>query len=412
MPVKRLLGPREKRKSSREHETFMGYFTNRTYNLIYLHAAVQAIAMHGGEAFAFIYLIKSGIAVPVVLVCIGLMFASRIILRQAVLPIVKRVGLRRALALAILLEASAYPILSQATGVGPALVAYLALWAFSSSLYWTTYHTYVALLGDNEHRGAQVSVMEFLGTFMGIVAPLLTAFLLSVTTPLIAFGAIGLIMALGSIPILLGPDFKVADEAMVPKETKHLARLMMMSDGLRAGTFHFTWIIALFITLGSSYVAFGGAMAAAGIVGAAAGLVIGRVIDLGHGLHAARIGFGILAVAALARTLGYSVVWIAVLANAAAAIAWPVYNTGFMSRIYKLSKQSPCPLRFTVVAEGGWDMGTAAGCLAAAAITFAGFSFTLPLALALVAIAFGYAVVAQSYRDEEIRSSSDLSSQT
>lgn len=379
----------------------MGFFKNRTFNLIYVHAALQAAAMHGGEAFAFIYLLKAGIAVPVVLLCIGLMFASRIILRQAVVPLVKRVGLRRALTMAILLEACAYPILAQATEVGPYLVSYLTLWAFSSSIYWTTYHSYVALLGDNEHRGSQVSVMEFLGTFMGIIAPLLTAFLLSVTTPLIAFGTIGLIMAAGAIPILLGPDFRIAEHAAVPPETRRLARLMMISDGLRAGTFHFTWIIALFITLGSSYVAFGGAMAVAGLAGALAGLFMGRAIDLGHGLRAAQIGFAILAAAAIARTFGYSVPWFAVLANAAAAIAWPIYNTGFMSRIYKLSKQSPCPLRFTVIAEGGWDMGTAAGCLASAALIHWGFSFTLPLALSLAGIAVGYAVVFRSYQREQ-----------
>jgi len=378
----------------------MGFFKNRRFNLIYVHTALQAAAMHGGEAFAFIYLLKAGISVSVVLLCIGLMFGSRIVLRQAVVPIVMRLGLRRALALAILLEASAYPILSQATEVGTYLVCYLALWAFSSSIYWTTYHSYVALMGDNEHRGAQVSVMEFLGTFMGIVAPLLTAFLLSATTPLVAFGAIGLIMAAGAIPILLGPDFKIAENAEVPPQTRRLARLMMISDGLRAGSFHFTWIVALFITLGSSYVAFGGAMAIAGLAGAAAGLFIGRAIDLGHAQRAATLGFGILAAAAGARTLGYSVPWFAVLANAAAAIAWPIYNTGFMSRIYKLSKQSPCPLRFTVIAEGGWDIGTATGCLASAALLHWGLSFTLPLALSLVGIAFGYAVVTHSYRQE------------
>ena len=376
----------------------MGFFKNRSFNLIYIHAALQAAAMHGGEAFAFIYLLKAGISVPIVLLCIGLMFASRIILRQAVVPLVKRVGLRRALIMAILLEACAYPILSQATEVGTYLVSYLALWAFSSSIYWTTYHSYVALLGDNEHRGSQVSVMEFLGTFMGIVAPLLTAFLLTVTTPLIAFGTIGLIMAAGAIPILLGPDFRIAEHAEVPAETRRLARLMMISDGLRAGSFHFTWLVALFITLGSSYVAFGGAMAIAGLAGALAGLVIGRAIDLGHAQKAAAMGFAILASAALARTFGYSIPWFAVLANAAAAIAWPIYNTGFMSRIYKLSKQSPCPLRFTVIAEGGWDMGTAAGCLASAALIHLGFSFTLPLALSLVGIGVGYAVVSRSFR--------------
>ncbi|NMD08773.1 MAG: hypothetical protein GYA66_12450 [Phyllobacteriaceae bacterium] len=43
-------------------------------------------------------------------------------------------------------------------------------------------------------------------------------------------------------------------------------------------------------------------------------------------------------------------------------------------------------------------MGTAAGCLASAALIHLGFSFTLPLALSLVGIGVGYAVVSRSFR--------------
>jgi MFS transporter, DHA1 family, inner membrane transport protein len=376
----------------------MAFFTNKSFNLIYIHAALQAFAMHGGEAFAFIYLLQAGIPAAQVLICIGLMFASRIFLRQAVVPLVKHFGLRPTLVGAILLEACAYPVLSQVTNMGPYLVAYLTLWAFSSSIYWTTYHAYVALLGDNAHRGAQVSIIELLGTFMGIVAPLVTGLLLTFTTPLVAFGLVAIVMCCGAIPIYLGPSFTIADEAAVPLETRRLARFLLFSDGLRSGTFHFTWVIALFITLGSSYIAYGGAMAVAGIAGALAGLVIGKSIDLGKGLRAAQIGFSVLALAAAARTLGYDVPWLAVAANTGAAIAWPIYNTSFMSRVYSLSKQSPCPLRFTVISEGGWDMGTATGCLFAALLLALGYSFFWPLALSLVAIGMGYIAIARSFK--------------
>jgi MFS transporter, DHA1 family, inner membrane transport protein len=377
----------------------MGFFTNKSFNLVYMHAALQAFAMHGGEAFAFIFLLKAGIPVAQVMLCIGLMFGSRIFLRQAVVPLVKRFGLRLTLVGSIVMEACAYPILSQVTEMGPYLIAYLGLWAMSSSVYWTTYHSYVALLGDNEHRGAQVSIMEFLGTFMGIIAPIVTGLLLTVTTPLIAFGLIAIVMCCGAIPIYFGPSFKIAEEAVVPAETQRLARLLLFSDGLRSGALHFTWITALFITLGSSYVAYGGAMAFAGLVGALAGLFIGKTIDLGNGLRAAKIGFSVLALAAVGRTLGYDVPWLAVLANAAAAIAWPIYNTGFMSRVYSLSKQSPCPLRFTVVSEGGWDLGTATSCTFAALLLHNGFSFFWPISLSLVGIGLGYLVISRTFAE-------------
>lgn len=373
------------------------YFANRSFNLVYVHAALQAFATYGGEAFAFVYLLKAGIPAPVVLLSIAAMYGSRMLFRRLVLPLVRRVGLRRALIVAILAEASTYPVLSQVTEAGWLLYAYLALWAFSSSLYWTTYHTYVALIGDNHSRGAQTSAVEMIGITMGIVAPAATGLLLTAFPPLVAFGSVALAMALSALPVAMGPDPQVAAEAEMPAVARQAARTILFADGLRSGSFHFTWLIALFLTLGSSYAAFGGAMALSGLAGAVGGLVLGRAIDLGRGLGAARIGFAALATAAVARMVGWSLPGLAVGANVAAALAWPLYATSFNARVYTLARQSPCPLRFHIVAEGGWDMGTCLSCLAGAALLQAGFGFHLPLAIGVLACGLGYWTVARTF---------------
>jgi MFS transporter, DHA1 family, inner membrane transport protein len=375
----------------------MGIFVNRRFNLIYVHAALQAFTSYGGEAFAFVYLLKAGISVPVVLLSIGGLFGSRLVFRMLVLPLAKRMGLRNALILGILLEGSAYPLLSQVTEADALLVAYLGVWAVSSSIYWTTYHAYVVLIGDGEHRGAQVSAMEFVGTFMGIIAPITTGLLLTWFAPIIAFSVVGLAMAASAIPLLFLPNLKIAPDADMPQETRRLARLVMFTDGLRAGAFYFTWLIALFITLGSSFAAYGGALSLAGIAGAAAGLFVGRSIDLGKGRRAAQIGFAVVAVAILARAFGYPYPWSAVLANAMAAVAMPIYGTAFGARVYALAQHSPCPLRFHIIAEGGWDLGTAMACFTSAGLIYLGFSFFWPLMLALVACGLGYWVVTGSF---------------
>lgn len=373
----------------------MGIFVNRRFNLIYVHAALQAFAAHGGEAFAFVYLLKAGIAVPVVLLSIGGLFGSRLLFRMGVLPLVKRMGLRNALVLGIVMEGLTYPLLSQITDADALLVAYLAVWAVSSSIYWTTYHAFVVLIGDGEHRGAQLSAMEFVGTFIGIAAPLATGLLLTWFAPIIAFGVVGLAMVSSAIPLLFLPNLHIAPNAVMPQATRRLARLVMFTDGLRSGAFHFTWLIALFITLGSSFAAYGGALSLAGLAGAAAGLFVGRSIDLGKGRRAAQIGFAVLA-----RAYGYPYVWSAVLANAVAAIAWPIYATAFNARVYALAQRSPCPLRFHIVAEGGWDLGTASACFTAAGLIYLGFSFFLPLMLALGACGLGYWVVTGTFDRE------------
>lgn len=372
-------------------------FANRAFNRVYVHAGLQAFASYGGEAFAFVYLLHAGIPAPVVLVCIALMFGSRMIFRQLVMPLVARIGLRRTLAVAVLAEAATYPVLSQVSEVGPLLVVYLTMWAVSSSLYWTTYHAWVALMGDNDRRGAQTSAVEFVGMGMGILAPAVTGLLLTFAGPTLAFGLVGLAMAASAIPVLRGPDLAVAQGVAVPPETRRLARRLMFTDGLRSGAFHFTWTIALFLTLGGSFAAFGGAMALAGLAGAVAGLLIGRMVDLGGGLNALRIGFGVLTLAAMARVAGYPDPLLAVAANALAAMAWPAYATAFNSRVYTLARQSACPLRFHVVAEGGWDLGTCIACLAAAALVQMGLGFALPLAIAVVGCALGYWVTAATF---------------
>lgn len=376
----------------------MSYFANRSFNLVYVHAALQAFASYGGEAFAFVYLLKAGIPAPLVLLAIGAMFGSRMIFRQLVLPLVRRVGLRRALVVAILAEAATYPILSQITGTGGLLFVYLALWAFSSSLYWTTYHSYVALMGDNHARGKQTSAIELIGMGMGILAPAVTGLLLTAFSPIVAFGTVAAAMALSIVPVLLGPDPAVAHQAEMPREARIAARTILFADGLRSGSFHFTWLIALFLTLGSNYAAFGGAMALSGLVGAVGGLFLGRAIDLGRGLGAVQIGFAALGVAAVARMFGWPVPVLAVAANAAAALAWPLYATAFNARVYNLARQSPCPLRFHIVAEGGWDLGTCLSCLAAAALLYMGFDFHLPLAIGVLACGLGYLTISRTFR--------------
>ena len=375
----------------------MGFFVNQRFNLIYVHAAFQAFTTYGGEAFAFVYLLKAGISVPIVLLSIGVLFGSRILFRMAVLPLTKRVGLRNALVIGIVMEGCTYPILSQINDTGPLLVSYLAFWAISSSIYWTTHHAYVVLIGDGQHRGAQVSAMEFIGTFIGIVAPLTTGLLLTWFAPIVAFSVVGIAMIGSALPLLFLPNLKVALHAEIPQATQRLARMVMFTDGLRSGAFHFTWLIALFITLGASFAAYGGALSLSGLAGASMGLFVGKSIDLGKGRRAAQIGFAVLSLAIVARAFGYSTVWSAVAANAIAAIAWPVYATAFNSRVYALAQHSPCALRFHIIAEGGWDLGVASACFISAALIYLGFGFFWPLILALTGCALGYRLVAGTF---------------
>ena len=66
---------------------------------------------------------------------------------------------------------------------------------------------------------------------------------------------------------------------------------------------------------------------------------------------------------------------------------------------YNLAKASPCPLRFHMATEGGWDVGCFAGCLVAAALSAYGASLSLAILLALPGIAASTGLLWRYYAD-------------
>ena len=128
-------------------------------------------------------------------------------------------------------------------------------------------------------------------------------------------------------------------------------------------------------------------MALAALVGAACGLLLGRHIDAGHGRRAVVIAYSVAAAFVMLRAASLGSPWLAVTANALGALLWPLLLPTLGTAIYNLAKASPCPLRFIIVAEAGWDIGCFGACLIAAALAAAGVSLSIGILLALPALA-------------------------
>src|SRR5262249_57170764 len=150
-------------------------------------------------------------------------------------------------------------------------------------LYWTAYHAYFAALGDNEFRGHQVGAREALAAVVGIVSPLFTGWLLVAFGARVAFGAAAAITALAALPLLGTPKIAVARHVPGAFKAALPGVLVFMADGWLAVGFWFAWQLALFLSLGESFLAYGGALAFAALVGAIGSLTLGRHIDAGHG---------------------------------------------------------------------------------------------------------------------------------
>jgi hypothetical protein len=159
--------------------------------------------------------------------------------------------------------------------------------------------------------------------------------------------------------------------------------MLFFADGWLGVMYLFVWQIALYLTLSESLEAYGGAMALAALVGAITVMVLGRRIDAGFGRGFVLIAYGVVAFTVILRAISIDTPWLAVAANAIGAIATCLQPPAMMTAVYNLSKQSPCPLRYQITCEGGWDFGCAIGCLVAATMVEWGtpLSAIIPLGL-------------------------------
>ena len=351
-----------------------------------------------GGAFVLVFLLRAGVSVPVTLSAMALIVAGRFAVRPAILAAAVRVGLKPIAIGGTLLSALQYPLLARVDGVDGTLIAYCAMAAFGEAVYWTCHHAYFAMLGDLEHRGHQVSARVAIEAVVGIVAPLVGAWALLRAGPAIAFGAVGAIQALAAAPLVALPNVAVPRIAEGAFRASLPGVGLLLSDGWLGVFYIFVWQIALFLSLDSSLSAYGGAMALAALVGAVSGMLLGRHIDRGHGQRAVLVAFSLLSLTFVLRALSLDTPWLSVGANAVGAFTTCLVIPAQMTPIYNLAKTSPCALRFHVASEGGWDVGCATGCLAAAFLAAHDVPLSGVMLLGFAGVAGQVLLLRRSYR--------------
>ena len=377
----------------------MAFFRNDTVNLLNLHYGIHSLAISGGGAFFSVFLLRAGVPAPAVLGSLALILAGRFVMRPMVLVFGKRWGLKPLVIAGTLLSALQYPLLAQVHGIGWPLLALLAMSAVGDTVYWTAYHAYFASLGDVEHRGQQIGAREAIAAIVGIVGPLVTGWALVTLGPQVAFGATGLTLMLAALPLLATPNVRVAQTAPGSFRASWLGVMLLASDSWSCAGYFFVWQIALFVSLGENFLAFGGAMALAALVGAASGLFLGRLIDAGHGRRAVWLAAGAQGLTILARAVAYGhPVW-AVAANAMGVLVVAFYTPTMMTAVYNQAMESPCALRFHMATEGSWDVGGASGCLACAALLWAGAPFGAAILLSLIGMSTTFFLLRRYYGD-------------
>ncbi len=376
----------------------MPVLDNDAINRANLHTAIQALAQGAGGVFVFVFLLRAGLPAPVVLCAAAAMTIGRFVLRTGVLPLARTIGLRNTLILGTVLEAAIFPLLPHVHGVDAMLGLVVAVSATGSVLYWTSYHAFFATMGDAEHRGGQTSAREVMQALGGVVAPALGGASLATLGPEVTFCVVAVVQALAAAPLLGARNIPVIAEAPGGMRAAWPAVRLQAADGWFGGIFVFVWQIALFIALGEGFATYGGAMALAALAGAVGGLVLGRLVDLGCGRGPVVVAYGVALVAVIARAAGAENAWAAAIANAFGALTVPLMTVVMMSRIYNMAKASPCPLRFHMATEAGWDLGCSGACLSAAALLWLHAPFGAALLLAAPAVVVMGALLAALYR--------------
>jgi hypothetical protein len=375
----------------------MAYFRNNTVNLLNLHYGLHSLALSGSGAFFAVFLLKSGLPAPAVFASMALILIGRLLIRPSVLVLAKRWGLKPLLIAGTVATGLQYPLLAEVQGIGPTLFALCAIASVGDTLYWTTYHAYFASLGDPEHRGHQVSAREAISAAVGVIGPLATGWALTTVGPRVAFDVTAVVMVLAALPIFWTPSVTVPLRVAGGFRAALPGVLLFAADGWLVAGFFFVWQIALFLSLGESFSAFGGAMALAAVVGGVSGMVLGRFIDAGHGTRAVWIGLVVLTITTVLRALSYGNAPFAVVANACGALVACLYSPALGTAIYNQAKSSPCPLRYHIAAEAGWDIGGASALLIAAGLLAASVPIGAGILLSLFGTAASFLLLRRYY---------------
>lgn len=380
----------------------MMFFANRDINRLAVHAALVALAWSLAGLFFTVYLLRAGLPLAQIFLATAAILALRFALRPLVVLVVLRIGMRRAFIFGTLLSAFQFPAIAQVDGIGGPLMLFVAISALAQVFYWTCYHAYFSSLGDSEVRATQIGARQALGALACVIGPAAGGFLLSSAGPWFAFGAAFLIQLAAVVPLLQVEEPAIENPA--PRGAIAAAKLGMrlfFADGWITSGSATAWSIVMFQALDARYDNFGGVLALAALGGALGGMVLGRLMDMGHARRSVWLNALILAAGLVLKSIvgDHAVAVIAVAVGT--TLFSGLYVPYWMTAVYNAGKRAPCTFRFHFASEGGWDAGGAAACLVAAAVCAVSLPLELVILLALPMVGVQAWLLEASYAGHE-----------
>ena len=370
----------------------------KQFRLLTIHSMLWSLAMSLASGFVGAYLLRLGFSLATTIVLYAALLGVRFAMRMVMLPIIRRIGMRKAMLLGASIAALQFLPLIRADNPG-----WLAVWIILVSagecLYWPIYHAANAVCGGGGRRGRQIALRQLAGTVISVIGPLAGGLVLTCIGPGAEFGIATVFCLLSTAPFLCMHEIDLGAVPTVRRSWRvadPVGLWAFAADGWMCAGTGFAWPLILFSSLGSSYSALGWASSAAGIAGAAAGLAGGFSID--HGYRSA-LSRGVMLALLAGIVLRVIAGWVpsaAFAANVFGAAVGGVYYPVLMSVVYDRAKRSGSAYQFHLSTEAGWDTGAILGCLATAAVVHSGVTVTL----AVLPAALGVAVIHRCVRAE------------
>jgi DHA1 family inner membrane transport protein len=355
----------------------MAYFRNNTVNLLNLHYGLHSFALSGSSAFFGVFLLKSGVPAPIVLLSIAAILLGRLLIRPSVLIFAKRFGVKPLLIAGTIATSLQYPLLAEVDGIGVGLVVLCAISSIGDTLYWTTYHAYFAALGDAEHRGHQVGAREAAAAVVGVIGPLATGWALTTLGPARCLRRGRRRDAAGRVAHRVDAECRGTPADIGHAQGGHARPSVVCGGCLLRRRIRFR--------LADRAVP----LAERKLLGVrrrdgAGGVRRRCLIDAGHGTRAAIVALVVMALTTTLRAVSVGNAPLAVLANASGALVACLYVPVLGTAIYNQAKRSPCALRFHIASEAGWDLGGVCALLVAAGLLQAGVPIGTCILLSLL----------------------------
>ena len=153
----------------------MSYLGNSNINKLNLNASILKLVDSVAWIFGPLYFYELGYEIYQVLIIAVCYSITRIAFRISSLYFIRKFSLRTILAIGCLGKCAA-PLIFIQIGENPNMIAlYVLLGGMCGSIYWTCYHIFYAVSGDDSARGRQVAVAMALSSLVSALYPFISA---------------------------------------------------------------------------------------------------------------------------------------------------------------------------------------------------------------------------------------------